>query len=200
MSRLKELRTPIFWAEGHPGRLDRESWTIEVAGLCKKPGTFTWQDLIGMPKTVADARLTSVTRFSVRGLWGGVKVADVMDAVEADRSVKYVRFWSYREIYDTAIPVEIARKERMLLAYEFDGANLEEDYGGPVRGLCPYLWGYKSAKSVVKMELTDTYVSGFWEVRGYPDEAYIEAGKVRDLNSGRTRPIPDGEVIRFLDE
>ena len=69
-----------------------------------------------------------------------------------------------------------------------------------MRGLCPYLWGYKSAKSVVKVEFADTYVSGFWEVRGYPDEAYIEAGKVRDLNSGRTRPIPGGEVVRFLDE
>jgi len=153
-----------------------------------------------MPKTVADARLTSVTRFSVRGLWGGVTIADLMDAVEADSGVKYLRFWSYREIYDTAIPVDIARREKTLLAYEFDGEHLEEDYGGPVRGFCPYLWGYKSAKSVVKVELTDRYTSGFWEVRGYPDEAYIEAGKVRDLNSGRTRPIPDGEVVRFLDE
>ena len=78
----------------------------------------------------------------------------------------------------------------MLLAYEFDGEYLEEDYGGPVRGLCPYLWGYKSAKSVVKVEFTDTYVSGFWEVRGYPDEAYIEAGRVRDLNSGRDPSCP----------
>jgi len=200
MSRLKELRIPVFWAEGHPGRLDRESWKIEVCGLCRKPGTFTWQDLTGMDRTIADARLTSVTRFSVRGLWGGIRIADVMKAVEADQAVKYVRFWSYRQVYDTTIPVDIARMERTLLAYEFDGEYLEEDYGGPVRGFCPYLWGYKSAKSVVKVEFTDRYVSGFWEVRGYSDEAHIEAGRVRDLNSGKTRPIPDGEVIRFLDE
>jgi len=200
MSRLKELRTPIFWAEGHPGPLDRDGWKIEVAGLCNKPGTLSWHDLASLPKTIADARLTSVTRFSVRGLWGGVRISDLMEAVGAGPTVKYVRFWSHRHIYDTAIPVETARKEKTLLAYEFDGEHLEEDYGGPVRGFCPYLWGYKSAKSIVKVEFADTYVSGFWEVRGYPDEAYIEAGKVRDLNSGKTRPIPDGEVIRFLDE
>jgi DMSO/TMAO reductase YedYZ molybdopterin-dependent catalytic subunit len=200
MSRLKELRTPIFWAEGHPGILDRESWNVEVTGLCRKPAVFAWRDLATMPKTIVDARLTSVTRFSVRGLWGGVTISDLMNAVEADSAAKYVRFWSYREIYDTTIPLEIACRERTLLAYEFDAEYLEEDYGGPVRGFCPYLWGYKSAKSVVRVELTDTYASGFWEVRGYPDEAYIEAGKVRDMNSGRTRPIPAGEVIRFLDE
>ena len=201
MSRLKELRTPIFWAEGHPGKLNRESWVIEVSGLCANPKTFTWQELIALPKSVADARLTSVTRFSVRGKWGGIKVADLLNAVQAGPDTRYVRFWSYRMIYDTNLPIEVALRERTLLAYEFDSEYLEEDYGGPVRGFCPYLWGYKSAKSVVKIELMDRYTSGFWEQRGYPDDALITAGKVRDMNQGgRMRPIPNGEVIDFLDE
>lgn len=201
VSRLSDLNTPVFWVEGHPGELDRQSWKIEVAGLCQNPKKFTWQELVAMPKTVADARLTSVTRFSVRGRWGGVKIADILRTVGALDSVRYVRFWSYRNIYDTSVPVDVALRERMLLAYEFDGDLLEEDYGGPVRVFCPYLWGYKSAKSVVKVELTDRYVSGYWEQRGYTDDAAIEAGVVRDMNEGgRVRPIPDGEVIRFLDE
>ncbi|NWF92165.1 MAG: hypothetical protein HXY46_04575 [Syntrophaceae bacterium] len=53
----------------------------------------------------------------------------------------------------------------------------------------------------MKIKLMDRYVSGFWEQRGYPDEAIFTAEKVRDMNQGsRLRPIPDGEVIRFLDE
>ena len=201
MSRLKELRTPIFWAEGHPGKLNREGWSIEVSGLCKESKKFSWQQLTALPRSIADARLTSVTRFSVRGRWGGVKVADLLDEVRFDTATKYVRFWSYRMIYDTTIPIEVALRERTLLAYEFDSEYLDEDYGGPVRGFCPYLWGYKSAKSVVKIELMDRYISGFWEQRGYPDDALITAGKVRDMNQGgRLRPIPGGEVIRFLDE
>jgi DMSO/TMAO reductase YedYZ molybdopterin-dependent catalytic subunit len=201
MSRLKELRTPVFWAEGHPGKLNREGWSIEVSGFCANPRTFTWQELIALPKSIADARLTSVTRFSVQGKWGGVRISDLLKAVQAGPETRYVRFWSYRMIYDTSIPIEVALRERTLLAYEFDGELLDEDYGGPVRGFCPYLWGYKSAKSLVKIELMDQYVSGFWEVRGYPDDAFITAGKVRDMNKGgRLRPIPNGEVITFLDE
>jgi len=201
MSRLKDLRTPVFWVEGHPGKLDRESWQIEVTGLCENPGTITWQHLISMPKTVADARLTSVTRFSVRGRWGGVRLSDVLEEVRATPRVKYVRFWSVKKVYDTSIPIDVALFERTLMAYEFDNEYLEEDYGGPVRAFVPYLWGYKSAKSVLKIELMDHYVSGFWEQRGYTDDAWIEAGKVRDMNAGgRLRPIPDGEVIKFLDE
>jgi len=201
VSRLQELRTPVFWAEGHPGKLNREGWVIDVSGFCASPRTFTWQELIALPKSIADARLTSVTRFSVRGKWGGVKVADLLDAVEAGPEAQYVRFWSYRMIYDTSIPIEVALRDRTLLAYEFDSEYLEEDYGGPVRGFCPYLWGYKSAKSVIKIELIDRYLSGFWEQRGYPDDALITAGKVRDMNKGGLlRPIPNGEVIQFLDE
>lgn len=201
VSRLRDLNTPVFWVEGHPGKLDRKSWLIEVAGLCQNPRKFTWQELVAMPKTIADARLTSVTRFSVRGKWGGVKVADILKTVGASHSVRYIRFWSYRKIYDTSVPIDVAIKDRMLLAYEFDGDLLEEDYGGPVRAFCPYLWGYKSAKSVMKVELMDHYVSGYWEQRGYTDDAKIEAGVVRDMNEGgRVRPIPDGEVVSFLDE
>lgn len=201
MSRLKDLHTPVFWVEGHPGRLDRATWKIEVTGLCDRPGTLTWHDLTAMPKSIADARLTSVTRFSVRGLWGGVKVSEIMAAARVRPEARFVRFWSVGLVYDTSIPREVASAERTLLAFEFDGEPLEEDYGGPVRAFCPYLWGYKSAKSVVRVDFMDRYVSGFWEQRGYPDEAHIEAGKVRDMNAGgRLRPIPDGEVIRFLDE
>jgi sulfoxide reductase catalytic subunit YedY len=201
MSRLKELQVPVFWAEGHPGRLDREQWQLEITGLCKKPKTFTWADLKEMPKTIADARLTSVTRFSVRGAWGGIRLSDMLDAVEAAPAAKFVRFWSVKRAYQTSIPIEIARRERTLLAYEFDGELLDEDYGGPIRAFCPYLWGYKSAKSLVSVELMGHYVSGFWERLGYPDEADITEGRVRDMNEGgRPRAIPAGEVIGFLDE
>jgi DMSO/TMAO reductase YedYZ molybdopterin-dependent catalytic subunit len=201
MSRLKELKTPIFWAEGHPGSLDREGWRIEVRGLCGKPRAYTWEDLLSMPKTFADGRLTSVTRFSVRGLWGGLGLSDLLDHVEVLPEARFVRFWSVKRIYDTSIPMETARKEKTLLAWEFDGEYLEEDYGGPVRAFVPYLWGYKSAKSVVRIELTDRYVPGYWEKRGYTDDAFIETGLVRDMNEGgRVRLIPAGEVLGFLDD
>lgn len=201
MSRLKELKTPVFWVEGHPGKLDREGWKIEVTGSCKNQKTFSWHELSNLPKDIADARLTSVTRFSVRGRWGGVALSRIIELVKPDLGVQSVRFWSVKNIYDTSIPIEVAIRERTLLAYEFDNEFLEEDYGGPVRVFCPYLWGYKSAKSILKIELMDHYVSGFWEKRGYTDEGLITAGMVRDMNKGgKVRPIPDGEVISFLDE
>jgi len=200
MNNLEKLGTPIFWAEGHPGKLDREDWKIEITGLIENPKIINWQELMEMPKSTADARLTSVTRWSVRGIWGGVRLSDILELVEARSEAKFVRFWSVDMVYDTSIPIDIALKEKTLLAWEFDGQLLIEDYGGPVRVFCPYLWGYKSAKSVVKIELMDHYVPGFWEKRGYTDSGNIKAGKIRDLNdAGKVKSIPDGEVIDFLE-
>lgn len=201
MSDLHKMNTPIFWAEGHPGELKRESWQIEVTGLCQMPQSLSWQQLKKFPKTIVDARLTSVTRWSVRGNWGGVQLANILEAVKADSTVKYLRFWSVGKIYDTSMPISVAKQEKSLLAYEFNGQYLQEDYGGPVRVFCPYLWGYKSAKSVVKIELLNHYIPGFWEKRGYSDSGKIEAGVMRDINNGgKIRTIPAGEVKEFLDE
>jgi len=193
------MNTPVFWAEGHPGSLNREQWKIEVCGSCDAPRTFSWQDLQNLPSRTVEARLTSVTRWSVHGRWTGVPMAEILSLVKVQDSCKYIRFWSVGMIYDTSIPREIAEKERSLIAWAFDDELLDENYGGPVRGFVPYLWGYKSAKSIVKIELMDYYVPGFWEVRGYTDSAEIEAGVCRDINDGGVlKRISAGEVKEFI--
>ena len=199
MSKLRSMNTPIFWAEGHPGPLPADGWEVQVGGLVERPLTLTYKELLALPKSIADARLTSVTRWSVRGEWGGVRLSDLFALVTPQPGAAHVQFTSYRNVYTTCIPLDVALQERTLLAYEFDGEPLDADYGGPVRALCPYLWGYKSAKSVVAVTLVDRSIPGYWEVRGYPDAALIKAGRVHDVNTHRWRHIPDGEVIEFLD-
>lgn len=198
MPYLTDFDTPIFWAEGHPGSLERDSWQLEIIGACERPQSFTWTQLMLLPKTTVEGRLTSVTRWSVNGFWGGVSLKTLLDTVGATESVRYVRFWSHGLIYDTSIPIEIAMMDKSLAAWEFNGYPLTEDYGGPIRAFIPYLWGYKSAKSIVKIELMTHYVPGFWEKRGYTDSAEIEPGPCRDMNDGGAiKSITGGEVLGF---
>jgi DMSO/TMAO reductase YedYZ molybdopterin-dependent catalytic subunit len=199
VSKLKEMGTPVFWAEGHPGSLDAEGWEIDIGGLVQNPITLTYQEILNLPETVVDARLTSVSGFSVGGVWGGVHLSELFDIVGLEDEASHVQFVSYRRVYTTSVPLEVARKERTLLAYAFEGEPLESDYGGPVRLFCPYLWGYKSAKSVVAINLVDHSIPGYWETRGYPDAARIKPRRVLDVNSGEYRRIPGGEVTEFVD-
>lgn len=199
MSKLADLRTPIFWAEGHPGPLSPEGWQVEVNGLVEQPVTLSYAEIVDMPKSIADTRLTSVSGWSVGGKWGGVRLSDALALARPKPEAAHVQFVSFRKAYTTCIPLDVALQERTLLAYEFDGEPLDADYGGPVRIFCPYLWGYKSAKSVVTITLEDHSIPGFWEVRGYPDDAQIKPRQLLDVNTQRVRRIPGGEVIEFLD-
>jgi DMSO/TMAO reductase YedYZ molybdopterin-dependent catalytic subunit len=199
MSRLTELQTPIFWAEGHPGPLSAEGWEVALEGLVDKPLTLTYEELLELPKSVADARLTSVSGWTVKGKWGGVRLSDLLPLAGPKTAASHVQFTSYRRIYTTCIPLDIALQERTLLAYEFEGEPIEPDYGGPVRIFCPYLLGYKSAKCVVGITLEARSIPGYWEIRGYPDHGQIKRRKLLDVNSQRMRRIPGGEVIEFVD-
>ena len=199
MSKLKDMQTPVFWAEGHPGPLSAEGWQVRLDGLVEKPVMLTYEEILALPKSIADARLTSVSGWSVRGQWGGVRLSDLLALARPKPEARHIQFTSHGEIYTTCIPLDVAMKERTLLAYEFDGEPLDSTYGGPVRIFCPYLWGYKSAKSVVAITLEDRSIPGFWEVRGYPDQAQITPRQILDVNSQRRRRIPGGEVTEFLD-
>jgi len=199
MSKLADIQTPIFWAEGHPGPLSAEEWKVEIGGLVEKPVTLTYQDILDLPKSISNARLTSVSGWSVRGNWGGVRLSDLLPLANPKPEAKHVQFISYRKVYTTCIPLDVALQERTLLAYEFEGEPLEPDYGGPIRIFCPYLWGYKSAKSVVGITLEAHSIPGYWEVRGYPDSAQIKPRQILDVNSQRMRRIPGGEIVEFLD-
>jgi DMSO/TMAO reductase YedYZ molybdopterin-dependent catalytic subunit len=199
MSKLREMGTPAMWAEGHPGALRAEGWEVEVGGLVENPVILTYQGILDLPQAVVDARLTSVSGFTVGGAWGGVRLSEVFSVVRPHARASHVQFVSYRGIYTTSIPLEVARRERTLLAYAFEGEPLDSAYGGPVRILCPYLWGYKSAKSVIAIRLVDRSIPGFWETRGYPDSAQIKPRRILDVNSGQWRRIPGGEVTEFVD-
>jgi DMSO/TMAO reductase YedYZ molybdopterin-dependent catalytic subunit len=194
------MNTPVFWAEGHPGPLSAEGWQVEVGGLADRRVTLTYSDILAFPKSVADARLTSVSGFSVRGEWGGVRLRDLLQLVGVRPRATHVQFVSHGRVYSTCIPLDVANADRTLLAYDFDGELIETDYGGPVRIFCPYLWGYKSAKSVVAITLRSQSKLGYWEQRGYPDEAQIRSRWLLDVNTGQTRRIGDGEVVEFVDQ
>ena len=199
MGKLRDIGTPIFWAEGHPGSLSARGWRVELGGLVAKPVTLTYDEILALPKSVADARLTSVSGFSVRGRWGGVRLSDLLTVTGAAPTATHIRFVSYPGVYTTCIPLSVGLRQRTMLAYEFDEESLDADYGGPVRVFCPYLWGYKSAKSVIAMTLENRSIPGYWEVRGYPDEALIKSRWLLDVNSQRQRRIPDGEVVSFVE-
>lgn len=195
MTILADLNTPVFKAEGIP-KINEEDYRLNVWGLIEGERQFTLAELKQMPFTRLDARMTSVSGFSVRAKWDGLLWKDFIKNFILMPQAKHVNFTSVGG-YDTSIPLS-ELNERVMLVWAVDGERLEPEYGGPLRLLVPHLWGYKSCKWLNDIEFHETERGGFWEDRGYSRSGTIEPGLTLDINTRTERPIKGGgEVTEF---
>jgi DMSO/TMAO reductase YedYZ molybdopterin-dependent catalytic subunit len=196
MSILKDLGVPAFKAGGMPV-IDLQSYLLSVGGLVKEERYFSWQEILAMPKSRVNCRLTSVSGWSVRADWEGIKWNNFLKQILIDAKTNYVRFTSVGEGYSTAVSLKDLGNPRVLLAYGVNGDPIETEYGGPLRMVIPNLWGYKSCKWLGKIEFIDREEGGYWEDRGYTRSGLIEPGFTFDINTKTRRPIKGGEVTEF---
>ena len=196
MSILSELKVPIFGAGGIPNK-DGTDFQLTVEGLVRDPMVFSLEKIKELPLGTVNARLTSVSAWSVRADWQGVLWRDFIKTVALLPEASHATFSSHGSIYKTTVSLKDLDHPRVLLVYAVNEEPLEWEYGGPLRMVIPHLYGYKSAKWLKKIEFTNAMHGGFWEDRGYSRSGVIEPGTTLDINTGRKRNIKGGEILDF---
>lgn len=195
MTVLKRLGTPVFYSEGMP-KVDSTSYQLTVDGLVQEVRVFTLDIVKAMPKSVVDARLTSVSGWSVRAKWEGVLFSDFLKEIATREGASHATFTSLGN-YQSTVAISNLIHPHVLLVYAVEGEELETEYGGPLRMIIPQLWGYKSVKGLARITFTDRMLGGYWEDRGYPRDAEIKPRKILDINTKTKRVIKSGEVTEF---
>jgi DMSO/TMAO reductase YedYZ molybdopterin-dependent catalytic subunit len=150
-----------------------------------------------MPKSNVNCRLTSVSGWSVRADWEGIKWSDFLREITVNAEANHVRFSTVGRVYTTVVSCKDLENPRILLAYGVNGEPIEPDYGGPLRMVIPNLWGYKSCKWLGEVDFIDQMEGGYWEDRGYTRSGMIEPGFTFDINTKTRRPIKGGEITEF---
>jgi len=196
MSILKDLDVPIFKAGGMPA-IDLMNYVLLVGGLVKEKRSFSWKDILAMPKSRANSRLTSVSGWSVRADWEGIKWDDFVRQIAFDPEANCLRFSTVGGSYTTVVSIKDLKNPRVLLAYGVNGGWIEPEYGGPLRMVIPNLWGYKSCKWLGEIDFIVEMEGGYWEDRGYTRSGIIEPGFTFDINTKTQRPIKGGEILDF---
>ena len=196
MSILSELNVPIFGAGGVPHK-DETDFQLTIEGLVQDPIPLSLAQVKELPFSSVDARLASVSGWSVRAEWQGVLWRDIIKMAGVLPEAGYATFSSHGSVYKTTVSLKDLDHPRVLLVYTVNGKPLEWEYGGPLRMVIPHLYGYKSAKWLKKIEFTDSMRGGFWEDRGYSRSGIIEPGTTFDLNLSVKRSIKGGEILDF---
>ena len=159
------------------GTLKTRPWTVEVEGLVKKPGKYGIEDLLKLSAQEERIyRLRCVEGWSMVIPWVGYSLAELIKKVEPQGNAKYVEFvtladpktmpfvgsrvldWPYTE----GLRMDEAMHPLTLLAFGMYGEVLPNQNGAPVRIVVPWKYGFKSAKSIVKIRFVEKEPGTAW--------------------------------------
>lgn len=166
-------------------KFETRPWDIEITGLVNKPVKMTVDELVrALPLEERVYRFRCVEAWAMTVPWTGIPLAKVLALAEPTSGAKYVRFTSfhrpeqapnqkraswYEWPYYEGLRLDEANNELAMVVTGLYGKELPKQNGAPIRIITPWKYGYKSAKSIVSIELTDTQPSTFWNDLA-PDE------------------------------
>ncbi|MFB2839681.1 protein-methionine-sulfoxide reductase catalytic subunit MsrP [Floridanema evergladense] len=178
-----------------------DTWKVEVTGLVKNPRTYDLDDLqkkFNLQERIY--RFRCVEAWSMVIPWIGFPMREIIAAVEPTSQAKFVRFTSYYDPkvtygpllsfvkklpwpYQEGLRIEEMANDLAFFAVGIYGHLLPDQHGAPIRAVLPWKYGFKGAKSIVKVEFLEKQPATYWNTL-VPDEYDFEA------NVNPTKPHP----------
>ncbi len=163
----------------HAGAFKPLPWTVQVDGLCAKPGAIDFNDLI-KPHALEERiyRMRCVEAWSMVIPWVGIPLAEVVKRFEPQGSAKFIRFetvvrpkemrgqrsanlpWPYIE----GLRMDEAMHPLAILAVGLYGQTLPTQNGAPLRLVVPWKYGFKGIKSIVRISFVEDQPQNTWKV------------------------------------
>jgi DMSO/TMAO reductase YedYZ molybdopterin-dependent catalytic subunit len=144
-----------------------ENWTLTVGGLVQKPGDYKLVQIQALPRTRQNTRHVCVEGWDVIGRFGGARLSDFLTMVGADTSAKFIAVTCADDYYET-LDMATALHPQTLLCYEMYDQPLTRPHGAPLRLNVPTKVGYKQAKYLTDLKVTNVVEKvGYWEDQGY---------------------------------
>ena len=151
-------------------------WSVEVGGLVHNPRVFDIDDVMKFTQEERIYRLRCVEGWSMVIPWSGFPISALLNEVEPMADAKYVRFetlddpeqmpgqsspW-YNWPYVEGLRMDEAMNDLAILATGLYGKNLPAQNGAPLRLVVPWKYGFKSIKSIVKIDLVSEQPTSLW--------------------------------------
>jgi DMSO/TMAO reductase YedYZ molybdopterin-dependent catalytic subunit len=150
---------------GPTPRVATSEWEFSIRTGNSTVARWTWQEFMELPVSTVVTDIHCVTSWSKLGTrWRGVS----LDVLLNDLPItdQYVMAHSYGG-YRTNHALDDLRGGKAWIAFEYGGAPLAPEHGGPARLLVPHLYFWKSAKWIHELQTQGSNAPGLWERNGY---------------------------------
>lgn len=168
-------------------------WEVEIGGLVEKPMKISVDELVStMPMEERVYRMRCVEAWSMVVPWTGFPLSKLLEKVSPKSEAKFVKFTTFMKPdqapgfadmpnypwpYTEGLRMDEAMHPLTLVTTGIYGKPLPKQNGAPIRMVVPWKYGYKSIKSVVKIELVDKQPPTLWETLApneYPFESNVD--------------------------
>lgn len=169
--------------------VDLDNWQLDIKGLVNQPVTVSYDQLLSLPSVEQTATLTCISNevggdLISNGVWTGVKLSDVLTLAGVSPQAQKLAFFG-TDGYSDSFPMSKALEPTTIVAYLLNGEPLPDKHGFPARLIVPGKYGIKNGKWLRRIELVETY-SGYWQHRGWTEEARIKTMSRFDVPAERT--------------
>lgn len=179
-------------------RVQPEKFTLKVEGLVERPYTLTLKEIEEMKDMDEFVTLECIGN-PVGGdaisnaLWAGVRLKKIIEKAVPRKGIVKTAFFA-EDGYSDSIPYLLSLSDDVFLAFRMNGKPLPAVHGFPLRAIVPGIYGMKHVKWLSKIELVNYDFKGYWEKRGWSDEAVIPVrSQILMPMNGKT--VPRGHYV-----
>ena len=158
--------------------VDVNDWNLTITGMVENRMALDYETFTAMPTQQQYCTLQCISN-EVGGdlignaLWEGVPLWNLLLQAGIKPGVKDIVLHA-ADGYQESIPVEKAQDPNVIVAFRMNGATLPNNHGFPARLVVPNIYGMKNVKWLTRIEPVDHDFKGFWQQRGWSDEAIIK--------------------------
>ena len=183
-------------------QVNGSSWRLHVGGLVGQRLELTYDEFLAFPAEDQYTTMQCISNYVGDELignaaWRGVPLNRVLERAGLLEGATHVLF-RCADGYTVSVPLDFALREQVVLAYQMNGAPLNDKHGYPVRMLSPGIYGMMHPKWITDVLVMDEEVLGYWQQQGWSQEARMNTSIRIDLPAGGARVTPGSNIVEGI--
>jgi DMSO/TMAO reductase YedYZ molybdopterin-dependent catalytic subunit len=151
--------------------INQSSYKVTIDGLVNNVSTLTYDQVVSHQSYQKVVTIYCVEGWHSTILWEGILLKDLLNETGIAPGAKVIIFHA-SDGYSTALPLDYILQNNIILAYKMNGVPLTPELGWPFMLVAQSQYGYKWIKWITEITVSsDTTYLGYWESRGYPNNA-----------------------------
>jgi DMSO/TMAO reductase YedYZ molybdopterin-dependent catalytic subunit len=146
--------------------VDGATWQLELGGRIADKRPWTAQRIDELPRQEVIIRHICVEGWDYIGQWSGPNLRSFFERIGADLTAKYVYFHC-NDDYTESIDMAAALHPQTILATRYANQPIADPFGYPLRLRTSTKLGYKNAKWIRAIEVSNTFTETFWSKQGF---------------------------------